>query len=57
MCVKGQGVDLDYGQAFFYFQRAAENNCALGNHNLGVCYDLGCGTTKDIEQAKIYYKK
>lgn len=43
-------------KAFFYWKKSADHltSCA---YNLAECYAKGEGTERDIEKAKIYYKK
>ncbi|GBC31330.2 TIR domain-containing protein [Rhizophagus irregularis DAOM 181602=DAOM 197198] len=41
------------GECYFY----ANDGCALGIYNLGVCYHYGLGTNKDKEEAILLFKK
>ncbi|XP_078407287.1 death ligand signal enhancer isoform X2 [Cetorhinus maximus] len=45
----------DYDMAFSYFMIAANQGYSKAQYNVGVCYELGRGTVKDIEKAALYY--
>ena len=47
----GDGVEMDYSQAFFWFKKAAENGNAKAQLYLGECYDSGYGVKQDRKQA------
>lgn len=47
----GYGIRQDYEQAVRWFEKAADNELALGQFNLGLCCLKGCGTPRDIEKA------
>lgn len=53
----GRGVDIDYAQAVFWFQKAASQGNARGQFNLGYCYEYGKGVAKEISMAKALYQK
>ena len=43
----GQGVAQDYAEAVKWYRKAAEQNDAGAQYNLGVCYANGDGVAKD----------
>jgi TPR repeat protein len=43
-----------YKEAHTYFHRAVELGCASAAFNLGLCYEIGVGTTQDL---KLVYQK
>src|SRR6266576_1208983 len=45
------GVAKDEAEAVKWFRKAAEQNVADAQYNLGVCYDNGEGVTKDEVEA------
>src|SRR4029453_7044015 len=45
------GVAKDEAEAVKWFRKAAEQNLADAQYNLGVCYDSGEGVTKDEVEA------
>ncbi|XP_048399830.2 death ligand signal enhancer [Stegostoma tigrinum] len=45
----------DYDMAFSYFMVAANQGYSKAQYNVGVCYELGKGTVKDIKKAALYY--
>lgn len=47
----GYGVRQDYEQAVKWFEKAADNELALGQFNLGLCCLKGIGTSKDVGKA------
>jgi TPR repeat protein len=49
------GVTKNATDAVKWFQKAAEQNFAEAQYNLGVCYDDGEGVTKDAVQALKWY--
>lgn len=40
-----------------WYLKSANDGCALGIYNLGVCYHYGLGTNKDKEEAILLFKK
>lgn len=44
----------EYGEAFQCFKKASELGHVAGIYELGLCYKNGKGTTKDLDQAKLY---
>lgn len=53
----GLGVDLDYKQAVYWYEKAANQGNIDAQFNLGVCYDNGSGVSQDSEKAVYWYKK
>ncbi len=44
-------------QAVIWYQRAASQNVARAQYNLGCCYEAADGVSKDMEQAMYWYQK
>lgn len=53
----GEGVVQDYGQAVFWYQKAAEQGDAKAQTALGVAYITGRGVTKSRDNALIWIQK
>ncbi len=53
----GQGVATNYVEAVKWFRKAAEQNYAQAQCNLGVCYAMGQGVAKDEAEAVKWYRK
>lgn len=54
--VKGYGVEAqNFSKAKEYFEKAANNDEAGGNYNLGVMYLKGIGVKRDVKQAVNYF--
>src|SRR5436305_7625592 len=51
MYYRGTGVRGDYRQAAEWFRRAAEQNCAPAQFNLGVLYQAGLGVPLNYGEA------
>jgi uncharacterized protein len=51
MYVNGQGVEKDYTEAVKWYRKAAEQNYALAQSNLGLMYKNGQGLEKDYVEA------
>jgi TPR repeat protein len=51
------GVAKDEAEGVKWFRKAAEQNHALAQHNLGVCYAFGEGVAKDYVEAVKWYRK
>ncbi|MCK5843743.1 MAG: sel1 repeat family protein, partial [Victivallales bacterium] len=51
------GAKVDYNSAFKWYKRSAEAANPSAVFNLGLCYDLGCGTEKDRFKAFECYKE
>ncbi|XP_072368800.1 DAP3-binding cell death enhancer 1-like [Scyliorhinus torazame] len=47
----------DYDMAFSCLMIAASQGYSKAQYNVGVCYELGRGTIKDIEKAALYYSR
>ena len=50
-------VDVDYKKAFEWYQKAAEQGHVKAQNNLGLMYQTGQGTSKDIQKAIYWYEK
>ena len=44
-------------EAVKWYRKAAEQNFAEAQYNLGVCYDNGQGVAKDYAEAVKWYRK
>jgi TPR repeat protein len=53
----GQGVAKDYVEAVKWWRKAAEQNYALAQYNLGLCYENGQGVAKDEVEAVKWFRK
>ena len=53
----GKGVAKDQAEAVKWFRKAAEQNYAQAQYNLGVCYTHGEGVAKDPVEAVKWYRK
>ena len=53
----GEGVAKDQVEAVKWFRKAAEQNFAEAQYNLGVCYYAGEGVAKDQVEAVKWYRK
>lgn len=53
----GEGAELDYGKALYWFEKAAAQNNHLPLSNLGLCYFNGLGVERDFEKAYEYYAR
>lgn len=49
-------VPHDPKKAVHFYQCAAEKHHAGAHNNLGICYEFGLGTKKDVERAFMHYK-
>jgi len=56
MCYTGIGTERDYIKAFDWIKKAACNGIVPAVYMLGLCYELGNGTEKNIDEARVYYK-
>lgn len=51
------GTQLDLSKAFYYYQKAAEDeNFSDAQYHLGRCYENGIGTAKNPEKAFYHYQ-
>jgi cell division protein FtsZ len=55
MYERGEGVELDYGQAAEWHRRAAEQGHLNGMNDLGYLYRQGRGVERDFEQALYWF--
>ncbi len=53
----GKGVERDYEQARFWFQKTAEQGHASAQTYLAVMHEYGHGVTKNYKKAIEWYKK
>eukprot|EP00245_Coleochaete_scutata_P017141 TRINITY_DN8262_c0_g1_i10.p1 TRINITY_DN8262_c0_g1~~TRINITY_DN8262_c0_g1_i10.p1 ORF type:complete len:156 (-),score=32.91 TRINITY_DN8262_c0_g1_i10:203-670(-) len=53
----GNGVAKDLTEAVKWFRLLAEQGDALGQCNLGVCYEIGYGVAKDLKEAVKWYRR
>jgi TPR repeat protein len=51
----GDGTEVDFKKALYYFQIAADMNIVMAMHNLGALYYNGQGTDKDMDKAHHWY--
>ncbi len=51
MYAEGQGVPQDNAEAVKWYRRAAEQNDAMAQHNLGHAYRTGKGVPQDTAEA------
>ena len=47
----GRGVTKNYGQAFYWLKKSAEQNYLTAQNRLGIFYEKGVGATKNYKQA------
>ena len=55
--LNGEGVTLDYNQAYNWFRRSAEQGYVPGIYYVGKCYLEGYGVTKDRGSAMDYFQR
>ena len=55
MYSSGLGVRQDYQKSLEWYQKAANQNYAKAQFNLGVMYQAGQGVRQDNHKAKSYY--
>ena len=55
MYAKGESVEQNYVEAVKLYRKAAEQGLALGQHNLGLMYNLGEGVPQDDVQAYAWF--
>jgi uncharacterized protein len=51
------GFPINYSDAMSWNLKGYQNGHSEGANNIGELYEKGWGVTKDIEQAKSWYKK
>ena len=54
---RGQGVEVDLTEAAHWYQKAAQQEHAGAQFNLGLCYEKDEGLTGDINTAFTLYRK
>lgn len=52
---QGKGVEQDYDQAFYWYNRAAERGDTIAQLKLGYCYKMGYGTEQNDSLAAKWY--
>jgi TPR repeat protein len=57
MYVHGQGVPQDYAEAVKWYRKAADEDFAVAQGNLGTMYALGHGVPQDYAEAATWYRK
>ena len=55
--LRGDGLEKDYSQGFYWTQKAAEQNNAEAQHYLGRLYRNGDGTRIDPEESEYWFRK
>ncbi len=53
----GEDTQLNYKEAFTWYQKAAEQGSAHAMFNIGVMYDKGYHVSKDFDEAASWYRK
>jgi len=53
----GDGIPLDYVKAVESFRKAADQNDAYAQYNLGWAYESGLGVPKDRRESIVWYRK
>jgi hypothetical protein len=53
----GRGVAQNSVEAARLYRMAADQNFAIAQANLGVCYEDGCGVPQDQGQAIYWYRR
>lgn len=53
----GIDIEKDEIKAFYWYQKAAENENKYAQYNLGLCYKNGIGIIKDEYKAFYWYQK
>ena len=57
MYFDGNGMAQDYGKAFQWFMKAAEQNQQEAQDYVGLCYECGYGTEQNYRQAVEWYRR
>ena len=47
----------EYEQAATWFKKAADKGFTIAINNLGVCYELGLGVDKNVDEAQKLYQE
>lgn len=53
----GDRIEQDYGEAFKWFRKAAQQKYPPAQRNLGMLYEEGLGVRQDFEKAFKWYQK
>ena len=53
----GRGVEKDYQQAVYWYERAAAQGLDVAQFNLAQCYENGTGVARDDAKAATLYSK
>ncbi len=53
----GDGIDINYKEAFNWFKKSADQGFPKGQHNVGICYENGKGVDVDLQKAVYWYQK
>ena len=56
-CLNGKGVSQDYGKALQLFHEADQKGNSSSAYYLGMIYEKGLGTPKDLKMAHTWYSK
>ena len=56
-CLNGKGVSQDYGKALQLFHEAEQKGNSSSAYYLGMMYEKGLGTPKDLKSAHAWYYK
>jgi TPR repeat protein len=54
---RGQGVAQNYGEAFKWLEKSAQQNHPTAQYNLAVMYEQGQGTNKDLAKSQQWIDK
>jgi len=57
MYENGIGTEKNPEKAFKYYEKAANQGCAISQNTLGHMYSTGTGTAKNLEKALEYFQK
>ena len=53
----GRGVTQDYGEAMRWYRKAADQQDALAQYNIGLLYAKGWGVPQDLKEARAWMQK
>ena len=51
-----EGINQDYNQAFYWYNKAAESKDLYAEYMVGQCYEYGRGAEKNLAKAKEWYR-
>ena len=57
MYIFGKGTEMDYAEALYWFEIAAEQGHAAALNELGILYAEGMGVESDFAKAREYWKR